>query len=132
MAQYLSNTNWSDFVGFANPAQLYARLSRLLLVMASIVLVALPFTQQLWTWDRFLHGGQDFETSILLIVTSLCLVLVLVRGCKQGVTQLLTLLSRLLRSVLHLRIASPARFSVICNDRILGLPVTVYTAPLQI
>jgi hypothetical protein len=64
-------------------------MGRLLLLLAALVLIALPFTQQIWTWDRFLHGGHDFETSVLLILTTLCLVLVLARGCHQCVTLLI-------------------------------------------
>ena len=82
----LSGKGTSDFLGFGQPAHLYANMGRLLLVLAALVLIALPFTQQIWTWDRFLHGGHDFETSALLILTTFCLVLVLVRCGHQCVT----------------------------------------------
>lgn len=49
----------------------------------------MPFTQHLWTWDRFLHGGQDFESGALLILASLCLALVMVKCCKRSVELLL-------------------------------------------
>jgi len=47
-------------------------VSRLLLLLAVIELITMPLTQYLWTWDHFLHGGLDFETSLLIIVTFLC------------------------------------------------------------
>ena len=89
------NTVCSDLSGFLFPAQLYARAGRLLLFLASIVLIALPFTQHLWTWDRFLHGGHDFETNVLLIVVTLCLVLVMVQSCRQGIRTLISAWTRL-------------------------------------
>lgn len=101
-------------------------------MLASTVLIALPFTQHLWTWDHFLHGGQDFETSVLLIVTSLCLVLVMVRGCKQWLAQLLTFLSGLVDSLSQLAIALPERISVSFNHRVPGPPVASICSPLLI
>ena len=61
----------------------------LLLALTAVSLVTMPFTQHLWTWDRFLHGGQDFETNCLVILTALSLVLVLAKCCKQNVGMLL-------------------------------------------
>jgi len=39
--------------------------------------MTMPITQGLWSWDKFLHGGQDFELGLLIIVS--CLGLVLLR-----------------------------------------------------
>ncbi len=50
-------------------------LSRLFLVLTAIQLITMPFTQYLWTWDHFLHGGRDFETGALMIVTFVCFAL---------------------------------------------------------
>lgn len=72
------------FIGILRPAYLHARVSWLLLLLASVVLAANPFTQNNWTWDGFLHGGQDFETNLLLILAALCLVLVLVHRMQQN------------------------------------------------
>ncbi len=76
-------------------ARLYARIVRMLLTIVSLVLVATPWTQQAWTWDGFLRGGQDFETCVLLIAVSLCLIPVLVRACKQHLELLLSVCYRL-------------------------------------
>src|ERR1700757_4324517 len=67
-----------------------------LLILTALSLLTSPFTQQVWTWDRFLHGGQDFETTVVLILTSLCLVLVMATVCRQGIKLLLTLWSQFL------------------------------------
>ena len=125
------NTGRPDWIGFARPGRWFQSMGRFLLVLASVVLIALPFTQQVWTWDRFLHGGQDFETTVLLIVTSLCLVLVMARGCRQGIKLLLTLWSRLLMRRCP-AIMQPSRSSAICVDRCGGPPISRYNFPLQI
>ena len=52
-----------------------ACLSRGLLFVIALEIITMPVTQNLWTWDRFLHGGQDFELGMLIIVTCLCLTL---------------------------------------------------------
>lgn len=45
----------------------------------------MPITQGIWSWDRFLHGGQDFELGLLMIVTCLCLVLLRVQESRSRV-----------------------------------------------
>lgn len=80
----VSNPGTPDLNALSRSTSLCARLGRLLLALAAVVLVAMPWTQHMWTWDRFLHGGQDFETGVLLIVTSMCLVLVLAHACRQA------------------------------------------------
>ena len=56
-------------------------IGRSLLILFAVLLVTMPFTQHFWTWDRFLHGGQDFESTTLLVLIVLSLVMVL---CKHG------------------------------------------------
>ncbi len=128
---HLFNTGRPGWIGFARPGQWFKSMGRLLLVLASAVLIALPFTQQVWTWDRFLHGGQDFETTLLLILTSLCLVLVMVRGCRQGIKLLLTLWSQMLVRR-GSAILQPSRISATCENRSAGPPIVNYNLPLQI
>jgi hypothetical protein len=131
MIHHWFNTGRPDWIWFARPGHGFQSMGRLLLVLASVVLIALPFTQQVWTWDRFLHGGQDFETTVLLILTSLCLVLVMARGCRQGIKLLLTLWSQMLvrrRSA----ILQPSRILPTCVDRSAGPPIATFNLPLQI
>ena len=43
----------------------------------------MPFTQGLWSWDKFLHGGQDFELGLLIIITCLCFVLLRIQQSER-------------------------------------------------
>jgi|KBSSwiStaDraftv2_1062776.scaffolds.fasta_scaffold35318_2 hypothetical protein len=43
----------------------------------------MPITQGLWSWDKFLQGGQDFELSFLMTITCLCLILLRVQDCER-------------------------------------------------
>jgi hypothetical protein len=125
----LSDRGTSDFLDFAQPAHLYSNMGRLLLLLAALVLIALPFTQQIWSWDRFLHGGHDFETSVLLILTTLCLVLVLVRRGDQCVNLLFRSLAALCSSP-PLSSALPASNSGIADT--VGPRRAAYSKPRQI
>jgi hypothetical protein len=62
-----------------------AWIAEVLLVLCAVSIVTMPLTQYLWTWDNFMHGGQDFEFGALMVLTLLCLALVLPRHCKQYV-----------------------------------------------
>lgn len=64
-------------------------LSRILLLVVAVEVISMPITQGLWTWDRFLHGGQDFELGLLVIVTFLCFVLLRVQQNRAGLGWLL-------------------------------------------
>ncbi len=64
-------------------------IGRFLLLLTAILLVTSPLTQRIWSWDHFLHGGQDYESNTLMVLALLCLVLVLAQHCKQSVNLLL-------------------------------------------
>jgi hypothetical protein len=64
-------------------------LGRFLFILSAISLLTAPLTQHLWTWDHFLHGGQDFELATLMVLTSVAFVLVLSRQCRENVDLLL-------------------------------------------
>ena len=125
------NTVRPQWMGLAGPGRGFQSVGRLLVILASVVLIALPFTQQVWTWDRFLHGGQDFETTVLLILTSLCLGLVMARVCRQGIKLLLTMWSQLLVRRCSV-IPQPALISATCVARSAGPLIGRYNPPLQI
>lgn len=131
MIHHWFNTDRPDWIGLARPRHGLQSIGRLLLLLASVVLIALPFTQQVWTWDRFLHGGQDFETTVLLILTSLCLVLVMARGCQQVIKLLLTLWSQLLVRY-HSAILLPSRIPSISVNSRAGPIIAKFNLPLQI
>jgi len=54
-----------------------------LLILTGVSLVISPITQEMWTWDRFLRGGQDFEFGVLLVLLSLSLVLLQAQHFRQ-------------------------------------------------
>ncbi len=63
----------------------FAWISRYLLILIALSLITMPITEHIWAWDRFLHGGQDFELGALLVLSFLCLVLVLSKQCQRWV-----------------------------------------------
>lgn len=119
------------FFGLAKSPGVYTRTGRVLLVLASILLIALPFTQRIWTWDRFLHGGHDFETNLLLILCALCLVLVMIRHYRQGFRLLLTFRARMLRPLPRAGSMFPAKVSP-WPDRAPARQKLSLSLPLQI
>jgi len=76
--------------------------SRLLLLFIALEAITMPITQGLWSWDKFLHGGQDFELGLLIIVSCLCLVLLRVqqnRSCFGWLTVIWALLTSAQRHI---------------------------------
>ena len=126
---YWFNTGRPEWVGFTHFRHGFESMARLLLILAAVVMIALPFTQQVWTWDRFLHGGQDFETTVLLILTSLCLVLVMARACRQVIKLLLRPWSQLLVVRCWANVQS-SLISATCVERLASH--SKYNLPLQI
>lgn len=62
---------------------------RLLLSLICALLIAMPWTEYFWRFDRFLRGGQDFELGLLALITFFCLVLVLAQRFRQEINTLL-------------------------------------------
>ena len=58
---------------------------RVLILLTALLLAVAPWTECLWHFDNFLHGGQDMELGLLSLVTVFCLVLVLLQDSKQRV-----------------------------------------------
>lgn len=81
-------------------------LSRILLLLMAVELATMPLTQHLWSWDKFLHGGQDFEFGLLMVVTCLCFLLLRTQHCRQNLGVMLTIgtfLVLILRTRQHIR-----------------------------
>lgn len=74
------HSSWLCISASKGTTRVLVWVGRVLLILTTVSLLTAPLTQHLWTWDHFLHGGQDFELHTLVILTFLCLVLVL---CKQ-------------------------------------------------
>jgi hypothetical protein len=51
----------------------------------------MPVTEYLWTFDKFLRGGQDCEFGLLALAAILCLVLVLSHQRRAVLTLILSL-----------------------------------------
>lgn len=84
-----SNAGQPDLNTLSCTARVCAEIGRWLLLATFVSLLTMPVTQRVWTWDGFLHGGQDFESGVLAILVTLCLVVVLARHGKQSVDFLL-------------------------------------------
>jgi len=82
---HTSNATRPGLNACACTAHGFALISRYLLILIALSLVTMPITEHLWTWDRFLQGGQDFELGALLVLSLLCLVLVHTKQCQQRV-----------------------------------------------
>jgi len=65
-------------------------LSRYLLILTTLSLLAMPITEHFWDWDRFLQTGRDFEIGLILLLSFLCLVMVLSRSYRHCVDALLS------------------------------------------
>jgi hypothetical protein len=63
-----------------------AALGRLMVSCLGIVMIAMLWTEQLWTWDNLCWNGQDCELSVLALFAFLCLVILLAHRCKQSLT----------------------------------------------
>ena len=71
--------------------QVLFSIGHLLVLTAAILLTVMPWTEIHWHFDRFLRGGQDFEFTLLSILTFLCLVLLLTFLNKQSLSILFVL-----------------------------------------
>ena len=80
-------------------SQVCSVAGRILILLATLLLVVTPWTEYFWHFDNFLHGGQDMEFGLISIVTVLCLVLVLLQDGKQHMTSLVAI-CRWLSSIL--------------------------------
>jgi hypothetical protein len=79
-ARYMSRSHNGAFAILANAPE---NVGRFLLVLAAVELISMPLTQYAWNWDHFLHGGIDFESSLLFLVIGLGLLIVLRYHCRQ-------------------------------------------------
>ena len=64
---------------------------RVLILLTALLLAVTPWTEYVWHFDNFLHGGQDMELGLLSLVTVFCLVLVLLQDSKQRVRSMVVI-----------------------------------------
>lgn len=104
-------------------------LSRILLCVVALELLTMPVTQGLWTWDKFLHGGQDFELGLLVIVTCLCLLLLRAEQSKLYIG-MLVLIRAFLLFLPQARCQSPERLPLdFCSSSGRPAPNTRHLSP---
>jgi hypothetical protein len=101
----------------------WVRAGRILLLVNVVVLIASGFTEHLWTWDRFLHGGQDFELSLLALLAFFCLILVLAQHFRHRFSELLDRRggSSLTLDFAVLAPAAPPSLPIVSSERPPGL-----------
>jgi hypothetical protein len=129
------NTSRLNLNTFACAARLLAGAGRFLLLLTILVLVTTPLTQHIWLWDHFLQGGQDYESSALVILAFLCLVLVLTQHCKQSVDMLFAtrrLFSFIPHALLLASITPVGVISALWTERAASPGLEIYSLPLQI
>jgi hypothetical protein len=85
-----SKASWPALNACACTVRVLALTGRYLLILTALSLITMPITEHLWTWDRFLQGGRDFELGTLALLSFLSLVLVLAKGYKQCVDVLIS------------------------------------------
>lgn len=66
-------------------------LSRAVLLLVAVELITMPVTQHYWAWDQFMHGGQDFELTLLMVVTCGSFMLLRTQICRQTLGLLLAM-----------------------------------------
>ncbi len=74
---------------FSGIVRTLSAIARFLLMITAVSLITMPITQHLWTWDRFLRGGYDFEFGLLTILLAMCLFLLLARHFQNGILEFL-------------------------------------------
>lgn len=112
-------------------ARVFAGRCSILLWLTAILLVTTPLTQRIWSWDHFLHGGQDYESSALVILAFLCLVLVLAQHCKQSVG-LLFAAQRQSSFAPDPMLSGAALVGMSSTERMASSALEMYSLPLQI
>jgi hypothetical protein len=73
-------------------------LGQILILLTTLLIAVMPVTEYLWTFDKFLRGGQDCEFGLLALAAVFCLVLVLSHQ-RRAVLALILSLRRVLSSL---------------------------------
>jgi hypothetical protein len=110
-------------------------IGRSLLILTAVSLLTMPVTQHLWIWDHFLHGGQDFELSTLLVLSILCLALVLSKHGKQCIDSLFAIWNLLVFIFDHgrlVRTPMQGAFWILRAERVPSPDLAINNLPLQI
>ena len=109
-------------------------MGRFLLMLAAVSVLTMPLTQNIWTWDHFLRGGQDFETGMLTIVLVLCLAVLLSQLCKRHIDLLFTVRRVLAFTFNHGELPGTSvvgAFFIFRMERVNGAALARYSLPLR-
>ncbi|WP_353068540.1 hypothetical protein RBB75_14875 [Tunturibacter empetritectus] len=71
---------------------------QILVLLTTLLVAVMPVTEYLWTFDKFLRGGQDCEFGLLALAAVFCLMLVLSHQ-RRAVLALILSLRRVLSSL---------------------------------
>lgn len=115
--------------------QALTRVGRYLVILSALSLLTMPLTEYLWTWDRFLQTGRDFEIGTLMGLSVFCLVLVLSKQCKQCVESFMSRWSVLAFQFIDRvtpEICLPAELQVFYPEPVAGPGTGMCHFPLQI
>jgi hypothetical protein len=112
-------------------------MSRLVASLIAFLLAVMPLTEYLWTWDHFLHGGQDLEFGMLGIVAVLGIACILSLHTAKWMTLLVMaqrFISLILQRVLGLFACSASELLTrgYPSKKIPDPGLDLYSLPLQI
>jgi hypothetical protein len=109
-------------------------MSRLVASLMAFLLAVMPLTEYLWTWDQFLHGGQDLEFGLLGIAAVLGIACILSLHTAKWITLLVTAQRFILQRVLGLFACSTSELLTrgYPSKKIPDPGLDLYNLPLQI
>lgn len=110
-------------------------LGRILIFLTAILVAVMPITEYLWTFDKFLRGGQDCEFGLLALAAIFCLILLLSHQRREVLSLLLSLRHALSSFFKRVDPASTLTPHLIAAMRSCLLPDTsllIVNLPLQI
>jgi hypothetical protein len=132
----LQKTSISRGTRTAGMSQAWVVLSRVLILLTVLLVLAMPWTEYFWHFDHFLRGSEDFELSLLAVATIFCLVVILIQHGKKSVVFILALRRWLSFIFQHDDPAVPGRFcGLIAASDTAPLPspaLGMYNLPIQI
>jgi hypothetical protein len=110
-------------------------LGQVLIFLTTLLVAVMPVTEYLWTFDKFLRGGQDCEFGLLALAAIFCLILLLSHQRREVLSLLLSLRHALSSLFKPVDPSSTLAFHLIAAMRFHLLPDTsllIVNLPLQI
>src|ERR1700761_5351945 len=76
---------------YSPASQTCVLLGQILVFLTALLVAVMPITEYLWTFDKFLRGGQDCEFGLLALAAIFCLILLLSHQRREVLSLLLSL-----------------------------------------